>query len=461
MLRERYAKAAQGWARVLQRGVVPDTALPPQQAPVTSDAASEVKPPPAGFELDLEPSLSIYDGRFANNTWLQELPSPLEKMTWGNAAILSPATAKKLGVEQQQVVRLRIGERAIELPVFVMPGHADDCATVELGYGRKVVGPAGEGIGVDAYPLRPAGAGFISGVTVEKTSKRHELALTQEHFDQLERDIAPVATQAFYKAHPDFTEKLREPKATMLPRFFEEHPAWGMTIDTSICTGCSSCVVACQAENNIPSVGPSGVRDNREMHWLRIDTYREVHDDNVEVVHQPMLCQHCENAPCEYVCPTYATQHSPDGLNEMIYNRCIGTRFCSNNCPYKVRRFNWFHYTKDTPKSLQLQRNPNVTVRARGVMEKCTYCVQRIRSADIEARKTDREIRPNEVVTACAQACPTGAIKFGLLSHTETEVVTLRNQPRAYAVLHDLGTKPRTMYLAKITNPKSGQGGNE
>ncbi|NVB81804.1 MAG: 4Fe-4S dicluster domain-containing protein [Kofleriaceae bacterium] len=461
MLRERYAKAGQGWARVLQRGVVPDTAFPPQQAQVASGATNEVKPPAGGFELELEPSVAIYDGRFANNAWLQELPSPLEKMTWGNAAILSPATAKKLGVEQQQVVRLRIGERAVELPVFVMPGHADDCATVELGYGRKVVGPAGEGIGVDAYPLRPPGAGFASGVTVEKTSKHHELALTQEHFSQHERDIAPVVTQAFYKAHPNFTETLRGPQKTMLPTFFEEHPAWGMTIDTSICTGCSSCVVACQAENNIPSVGPSGVRDNREMHWLRIDTYREVHDDNVEVVHQPMACQHCENAPCEYVCPTYATQHSPDGLNEMVYNRCIGTRFCSNNCPYKVRRFNWFHYTKDTPKSLQLQRNPNVTVRARGVMEKCTYCVQRIRSADIEARKTDREIRPNEVVTACAQACPTGAIKFGLLSHTETEVVTLRKQPRAYAVLHDLGTRPRTMYLAKITNPKSGQGGNE
>jgi molybdopterin-containing oxidoreductase family iron-sulfur binding subunit len=197
------------------------------------------------------------------------------------------------------------------------------------------------------------------------------------------------------------------------------------------------------------------------MHWLRIDTYREVHDDNVEVVHQPMMCQHCGKAPCEYVCPTYATQHSPDGLNEMIYNRCIGTRFCSNNCPYKVRRFNWFHYTKDTPKTLQLQRNPNVTVRARGVMEKCTYCVQRIRSADIEARKTNREIRPNEVVTACAQACPTGAIKFGLLSHTNTEVVEWRKQPRAYAVLHDLNTQPHTIYLAKITNPKPGQDGHE
>lgn len=461
MLAERYAKAGQGWASVLQKGVVPQTAFPPLELAAAgaerATSALDQQPSP-GFELELEPSLAIYDGRFANNTWLQELPSPLEKLTWGNAAIMSPATAKRLGVEQQQVVRLHAGERTIALPVFVMPGHAENCATVELGYGRKVVGPAGEGVGVDAYPLRPLGAGFISGVTVEKTSEHHELALTQQHFGQHDRDIAPSATQAAYRANPDFTERLREPKPTMLPAFFKEHPAWGMTIDTSICTGCSSCVVACQAENNIPSVGPSGVRDNREMHWLRIDTYREVEGDNVEVVHQPMLCQHCANAPCEYVCPTYATQHSPDGLNEMVYNRCIGTRFCSNNCPYKVRRFNWFHYTKDTPKTLQLQRNPNVTVRARGVMEKCTYCVQRIRSAEIEARKTDREIRPNEVVTACAQACPTGAIKFGLLSHEDTEVVKLREQPRAYAVLHELDTQPRTMYLAKITNPKPGAG---
>jgi molybdopterin-containing oxidoreductase family iron-sulfur binding subunit len=226
-----------------------------------------------------------------------------------------------------------------------------------------------------------------------------------------------------------------------------------MTIDTMICSGCSACVVACQAENNIPVVGADGVRRGREMHWLRIDTYREERGGQVELVHQPMLCQHCEDAPCEYVCPVYATQHSPDGLNEMTYNRCIGTRFCSNNCPYKVRRFNWFHYTADTPPTQRLQYNPSVTVRGRGVMEKCTYCVQRIRGAEIAARKERREIRPGEVVTACQQACPTGAIRFGALEHADTPMVAWRQEPRRYAVLHDLGTRPRTAYLAKIINP--------
>jgi molybdopterin-containing oxidoreductase family iron-sulfur binding subunit len=233
-----------------------------------------------------------------------------------------------------------------------------------------------------------------------------------------------------------------------------------MTIDTMICSGCSACVIACQAENNVPTVGEQGVRRNREMHWLRIDTYllgglggRADGDGDPRFIHEPMLCQHCEKAPCEYVCPVYATQHSPDGLNEMVYNRCIGTRFCSNNCPYKVRRFNWFDYTEDTPRSRQLQYNPSVTVRSRGVMEKCTYCVQRIRAADIAARKERREIRPGEVVTACQQACPTGAIQFGLLHHDRTVNVQRRAEPRHYAVLNDLDTQPATVYLAKIWNP--------
>jgi molybdopterin-containing oxidoreductase family iron-sulfur binding subunit len=227
-----------------------------------------------------------------------------------------------------------------------------------------------------------------------------------------------------------------------------------MTIDTTICSGCSACVIACQAENNIPVVGADAIRRNREMHWLRIDTYRVERDDGVSVIHQPMLCQHCENAPCEYVCPTYATQHSPDGLNEMTYNRCIGTRFCSNNCPYKVRRFNWFNLTNDTPATRRLQFNPNVTVRARGVMEKCSYCVQRIRGAEIKSREELRDIRPDEVKTACQQACPTGAIQFGRLDHTETTNVQWRDEPRHYAVLNELGARPKTLYLAKIWNPE-------
>jgi molybdopterin-containing oxidoreductase family iron-sulfur binding subunit len=285
------------------------------------------------------------------------------------------------------------------------------------------------------------------------TGEEREIAVTQQQFGQDGREIALAATLPYYRAHPEFTERHWGPQPTLLPALVESAPQWGMTIDTMICTGCSACVVACQAENNIPVVGKQGVIANREMHWIRIDTYREEVDDTVQFVHQPMLCQHCEHAPCEYVCPVYATQRSPDGLNEMIYNRCIGTRFCSNNCPYKVRRFNWFDYTEDTPKRQRLQHNPNVTVRARGVMEKCTYCVQRIRSAEIAARKDRRDIRPNEVVTACQQACPTNAISFGALHHRDTEMVRRREEPRHYAVLHHLGTRPRTVYLARITNP--------
>ncbi|MBZ0237072.1 MAG: 4Fe-4S dicluster domain-containing protein, partial [Deltaproteobacteria bacterium] len=262
------------------------------------------------------------------------------------------------------------------------------------------------------------------------------------------RELAVVLTLAAWRGEPDALHHLRGPLPTLLGPQDREAPQWAMTIDTTICTGCSACVVACQAENNVPVVGPEGVQRGREMHWLRIDTYRT----DAGLVNQPMLCQHCEHAPCEYVCPVYATVHSPDGLNEMVYNRCVGTRFCSNNCPYKVRRFNWFAYDEPVT-TLALQRNPDVTVRGRGVMEKCTYCVQRIRGAEIEARMEDRPIRPGEVVTACQQVCPTGAIQFGALHHTETAMVEWRGSSRRYEVLHELGTRPRTQYLARVIDP--------
>jgi molybdopterin-containing oxidoreductase family iron-sulfur binding subunit len=354
-------------------------------------------------------------------------------------------------------VRLVHRGAAAELPVYVLPGHADGCLSVELGYGRTAGGPVAEGVGTDLYGLRPAATpGSLAGVHVAVPGHTRAIANTQQEFSQHGREIALVADLEHYRQHPDFASAHWGPTATLLHGHFDTIPKWGMTIDTMICSGCSACVIACQAENNIPVVGREEVLRKRAMHWIRIDTYREEVDDRVRFVHQPMMCQHCEDAPCEYVCPTYATQHSPDGLNEMVYNRCVGTRFCSNNCPYKVRRFNWFDYTEDTPKSLRLQFNPNVTVRARGVMEKCSYCVQRIRTAEIAARRERREIRPGEVTTACQPACPTRAIQFGQLQHDETDVVRWRQQPRRYAVLHELGTAPRTAYLAKIENRAKG-----
>ena len=468
MLLDRYEHGDPlAWQRLLQRGVVTGSAprgfVPPIQL-TAGDRQALVAPTPAeptgdaAIELAFAPSHAVYDGRFAGISWLQEMPKPIDKITWGNAALLSPATAEALGVGDDDVVRITAGKAQVELPVFVVPGHADRCATLELGYGRWAATPTAEGVGANVYPLRPLATpayatGAQAGVRIEPTGRRSRLARTQEHFTQYGRDLAPTADLETYRAQPDFTAHLWGDQPTWLPDKRHGTPQWAMTIDTMICSGCSACVVACQAENNVPVVGADGVRRNREMHWLRIDTYREDRGDRVEYVHQPMLCQHCEMAPCEYVCPVYATQHSPDGLNEMIYNRCIGTRFCSNNCPYKVRRFNFFDYTEPTPAPLRLQYNPNVTVRARGVMEKCTYCVQRIRSAEIRARKANREIQPGEVVTACQQACPTGAIQFGQLQHEGTEMVERRKQARHYAVLHDLDTRPRTAYLAKISNP--------
>ncbi|MCW5808606.1 MAG: 4Fe-4S dicluster domain-containing protein, partial [Deltaproteobacteria bacterium] len=442
-----------GWRAALRRGFLENTELPAVEVTATEHDAEPA--PASGYDLSFDAS-PVYDGRFAGNAWLQELPRPQEKLTWGNAAIASPATARALGADHGDVVRIKRNGAVAELPLFVLPGHADGCVSLELGYGRRAGGPIAEGVGVDVYPLRPYGRGFVTGAVIARTGATAEMAVTQQHFGQDHRDVAPAASLAWYRQHPRFTDHMWGPTATMLPVVeMEPRLQWAMTIDTMLCTGCSSCVIACQAENNIPVVGRRGVVRNRVMHWLRIDTYRAEDEGDVEVVNQPMLCQHCEKAPCEYVCPVYATQHSPDGLNEMVYNRCIGTRFCSNNCPYKVRRFNWFDFTGGSRgTTLALQHNPTVTVRARGVMEKCTYCVQRIRAAEITARVEHREIRPGEVVTACQQACPTGAIKFGALQHAGTDMVTWREEPRHYAVLHHLGTRPRTVYLAKITNPR-------
>jgi Fe-S-cluster-containing dehydrogenase component/anaerobic selenocysteine-containing dehydrogenase len=452
------------WERHVQRGFIPDSGAPAVDARLqwpARDAAAALgrlraRPDSRGLEIAFVQSPKVYDGRFANNGWLQELPHPMTKLTWDNAAILSPRTARELAVSNQDVIEIRAPAGAVRAPVLVLPGHVDGALTLALGYGRQGTESLARGVGVNAYALRTSAAPwFVTGVEAARTGATHPLALTQEHWKLDGRELALHNTVAGYRASPDFTYEHKKPLPTLLPRYIYTGDQWAMTIDTGVCTGCSACVIACQAENNIPLVGKRGVRKSREMHWLRIDRYFIDGDGDGEVeprvIHQPMLCQHCEMAPCEYVCPVNATVHSPDGLNEMVYNRCIGTRFCSNNCPYKVRRFNWFKYTDD--RSTALQRNPDVTVRERGVMEKCTYCVQRIRRAEIQARLERRELAAGDVVTACQQACPTEAITFGSLAHEDSEMVRRRRQPRVYSVLHDQGTRPRTQYLAKIHNP--------
>jgi len=447
------------WTAALGDGFLAGTAAP--ALPATPTAAlpaalvaelDRVLAPPADdrLELALAGSPAVHDGRFADNAWLQELPQPMTSLTWSNALLVSPRLADRLDLADGTVVRIRSGDRTLLAPALRVPGHADGSVTLELGYGRRAPDqPIADGVGVDGFALLGAdGALIVPAVDLAATGQRRRLARTQLELDDHGRDLALAARLDDYRRDPDFTREHRGPLPSLLPVPERTGLQWAMTIDTTICTGCSACVIACQAENNVPVVGADGVRRGRAMHWLRIDRYvaRE------RVVHQPMLCQHCEMAPCEYVCPVYATSHSPDGLNEMTYNRCVGTRFCSNNCPYKVRRFNWFHYNRPET-TAALQHNPDVTVRDRGVMEKCTYCVQRIRGAEIQARMERRDVRPGEVVTACQQACPTGAIQFGALGHADTPMVKWRQQPRAYAVLHDLGTRPRTMYLAAIRNP--------
>jgi len=465
--RERWgAEFSRRWPQALARGLVEGSAAQALDVEVTTQeglaqALAAWRPRPrAQLELDLALSPGVADGRFSHNAWLQELPHPITKLTWTNAALVGPLTARELGLESEQVAHLRASGRELSVPVLVVPGHAEGCVTLELGYGRESAAiPIADGLGVNGYRLLPRSpAGASLSAELRPTDTRVKLPITQREQDQHGRKLVhSLSVETLRGAFAGF-DREELPSLHAGARFTEAPRQWAMSIDTSICSGCNACVVACQAENNVPVVGVEGVRAGREMHWLRIDTYLLYGDaeTDAERVHQPMLCQHCEHAPCEYVCPVFATQHSPDGLNEMVYNRCVGTRFCSNNCPYKVRRFNWFNYTRDAG-TLALQRNPDVTTRERGVMEKCTYCVQRIRGAEIRARMEKREIAPGEVVTACQQACATGAIQFGALEHTDTAMVKLRAEARSYSALHELGTRPRTRYLAKIKNPLPGR----
>jgi molybdopterin-containing oxidoreductase family iron-sulfur binding subunit len=457
------------WARLLARGFDDTSALAHQSVQEVPGAvaraldalASETRD--VGLELDFFRSPTLHDGRYANVSWLPELPAPVVKLCWDNAAFMSPATAARLGIpgvardEPHPVVELSHAGRSVRAPVVVLESHADDAVSVWLGYGRAGDERLAAGVGFDAYRLRTSEtASFGAGVGVRLTDERYPLAFSQLEFDMHDRELALATTVEQYRLHPDFTAEHKRPLASILPEYRSTGPAWAMSIDLTICTGCSVCELACQAENNVLVVGKDQVRRGRSMHWLRVDSYRLGSAESGRVIHQPMMCQHCQDAPCEYVCPVNATVHSPDGLNEMVYNRCIGTRFCSNNCPYKVRRFNWFDWKAREPANqgpIELQRNPEVTVRDRGVMEKCTYCVQRIRAAEIRARIERRSIRPGEVTTACAQACPTQALRFDSLEQRGTAMVEWRAEPRSYFALHETGARPRTMYLARIDNP--------
>jgi Fe-S-cluster-containing dehydrogenase component len=450
---------APSFAQALARGVVAESASPPVQAKLRMDAvlAELGRVAPAGkaaLELEIAPDPRIGGGRHANNAYLQELGDPITKLAWGNAALLAPETARRYGIESGDVVELEASGASIRLPALIVPGQHPRAVTLHSGYGRSGGESSARGAGVDVGPLRSQRwPWLLPEVTLSRTGARKKLALLQRESE--EHGYRPALREELraWQKHPNLEPLQQGAPPSILPERVGGDPQWGMAIDLDRCMGCGSCVVACQIENNVPTVGADQVALGREMHWLRVDRYYEERKGSLKLAFQPMLCQHCEKAPCEYVCPVNATVHSPDGLNEMVYNRCVGTRYCSNNCPYKVRRFNFLNYNDRHTPSEELRMNPNVTVRSRGVMEKCTYCVQRIRRAGIEAKIAGRTLRDDEVKTACQEACPSAAIVFGPVSRPSSEVARLHANPRAYAVLNELGTRPRTRYLLRLDNP--------
>ena len=488
-----------GWRDLVHDGVLKNSSstimnvTPVGVSSITGAAVS-------GLEVNFRADQAIYDGRLANNGWLQELPRPITKMTWDNVAQMSPATAKALGIKHEDIVTLIRNGQSVEAGVFTQPGQAADTIVLHLGYGRSAGGSVAtvtgeDGGGFNAYMLRDSQSmGFGSGIEVKlKEDGAGQLASTQSHSplgnDRIddERDVIRETTLHEYLLN----HRILAPKEAPSEKFMKDNnlygeevfewdgPQWGMTIDMNVCVGCNACVAACTAENNISVVGKIQVNRNREMHWIRIDRYYagSEEDPNPQLTWQPVACVHCEKAPCEPVCPVAATVHSHEGLNQMIYNRCVGTRYCSNNCPYKVRRFNYLNYSDNQPnfsetqwenhvvtgtihqpKSsgislLKMMNNPDVTVRGRGIMEKCTYCVQRISEARIESKKQGREVRDGEIITACQQACPTKAIVFGNIADKDSQVAKLRKDPRSYLLLEELQTRPRTSHLAKLRNP--------
>lgn len=466
------------WRTALHDGFLPDTGPRPwrglraNREVLNADYREERAD--FGVEVVFHPDPRLWDGQFANNPWMQELPAPVTTLTWDTVIQMSPETARKFRIRLTnedvqsrttvrptvQVVELNLRNRIIEGPVLVVPGHPDDTVTVTLGGGREM-GRVASGVGFNAARLRSfVTPWFEQGGTLRVLRREHQLALTQDHFP-LQADGRAIIRQASlpqYRDTPDFAQQMGhefDPKYTLYPEWdYSTGNQWGMVVDLNTCIGCNACMVACQAENNIPTVGKDEVMNSRHMNWIRVDRYFEETEDGDTLLHvMPMACVHCENAPCETVCPVGATMHSNDGLNMMVYNRCVGTRYCSNNCPYKVRRFNFYKYTDDVTESIKLQRNPNVTVRLRGVMEKCTYCVQRINNARIDAKVANRPMRDGDVITACQSACPAGAIVFGDINDPNSRVARLKKHALNHTILESLNTRARTSYLGKVRNP--------
>jgi Fe-S-cluster-containing dehydrogenase component len=462
-----------GWRKALHDGQVANTAAP-ARTPAASPASFSMPAPPqasgASLPILFRPDPTLGDGRWANSGWLQECPKPLTKLTWDNALLVSPKTQAALGVQHEDLVELTVAGRSLKVPVWVMPGHADDCGTLHLGHGRTRAGRVGDGVGTNSYRLRGSDGLWIAAAEVKNTGERYQLSSTQMHYNIFDgegelaqkRHLIRTVTLAELAQNPEAIHEMEHVPSRALslyPEFEYKDYAWGMAIDLNACTGCNACVVACQSENNIPVVGKEQVQIGREMHWIRVDRYYGGDLDDPSVFHQPLTCMQCENAPCEGVCPVAATVHSSEGLNDMVYNRCVGTRYCANNCPYKVRRFNYLYWNGNTYNDakthpvLELMKNPDVTVRSRGVMEKCTYCVQRINRIKIQARVDDRRVADGEIKTACQQACPSHAISFGNINDAAAEVSKWKASKRNHGLLEELQTRPRTTYLARITNP--------
>jgi MoCo/4Fe-4S cofactor protein with predicted Tat translocation signal len=468
-----------GWRKALHAGWIENTAYAAGGAAKSEMPKIPAPNPKDQLEIIFRPDPNVYDGRWSNVGWLQELPKPVTSLSWDNAAIFSGYTREKLNAEEDDIVEISAAGGTVKAPVIAAPGHPDNSVTVYLGYGREAAGRVGSGMGFSAYRVQSSSNPFVATGSVKKVDGKWGIAVTKSHYQDhrganltehgnqnwsLEaveaigpRAIIRYATLEDFKSNPNFAhegegKETPEPDTTLFPNWPYPANKWGMSIDMNSCTGCNACIIACYAENNIPVVGKQQVRIGRNMQWLRIDAYFEGDLAAPRAHFQPMTCQHCENAPCEQVCPVGATVHTPEGLNTMVYNRCVGTRYCSNNCPYKVRRFNYLLYSDYETDSLKLMRNPDVSVRSRGVMEKCSYCVQRINAAKIEADKENREIRDGEIVTACQQACPASVITFGNLNDKNSKVAKLNQDKRMYQVLADQNTRPRTRYLAEVLN---------